>query len=225
MNTIKSVQDLMDIVDKFDRKGILYRGQSNENYKLIPSIARYREKSLSRGFDVNKKEIDILSIFESEFKQYSNEVTIPSQWELIALAQHHGLPTRLLDWSLSPLVALYFAVEENTGENAAIYVTTHDKWLYGESLKSHTPFTITEPYVYMPSHVTPRLRAQQGVFTVQNSLDGEVNLPNLTKHIIDKEYVNKIKWQLATLGVTPKTIYPDLDGLCNDLKFLHLEGF
>ena len=77
----------------------------------------------------------------------------------------------------------------------------------------------------MPDHITPRLRAQQGVFTVQPNIDSELRLPNIEKYIIPKEKINDIKWQLFTYGITPKVIYPDLDGLCADLKWSQLEGF
>ena len=224
MQKIESVAEFLGVVDKFGKRGVLYRGHTKESYKLIPSIGRYRNKSIERGFDLEKKEKNSLSIFEAEYKQYI-DITLKTKWELIALAQHHGLPTRLLDWTLSPLIALYFAVEKNMDEDAALFCLQHDEWLYGDNAFKNDPFTIARPIVYMPDHITPRLRAQQGVFTVQPNIDSELSLPNIEKYIIPKEKINDIKWQLFTYGITPKVIYPDVDGLCADLKWSQLEGF
>lgn len=222
MTKIKSVNDFLTIVDGVNKKGVVFRGHTKDSYKLIPSIGRFKSISITTGFNLLKNEKDSLAIFEAEYRQYL-DVTYKSQWELLALAQHHGLPTRLLDWSLSPLVALYFAVEKNHDEDAAIFMLEHNSWIYGEHTLKEDPFNIKKPYIYMPTHVTPRLRAQQGVFTIQPNIDDELSLPNLTKYIIDKDSVANIKKQLYMYGISSKFIYPDLDGLCAELLWSHFD--
>ena len=222
---IKSVQEYIDRIESDHNSGrCIYRGHSKESYKLIPSIGRLiKDASRDEGI-IYHNEKAALAIFESEYIQYEKPLPTGSTWELITLAQHHGLPTRFMDWSLSPLTALFFAVENITNENAAVYSLWTDDWLYTDELVNHDPFCITKPWVYMPSHVSPRLKAQRGVFTVQPNIAEELDMASIKKLIIDKEFVNDIKWQLYRLGISAKTIYPDLDGLCGDLKWSHLNG-
>ena len=75
----------------------------------------------------------------------------------------------------------------------------------------------------MPTHITPRLKVQQGVFTAQPDVTSELNISSLKKIIIVKESVKDIKWKLFTYGIGAKSIYPDIDGLCSQLRWSHFE--
>ena len=85
------------------RSPYAFRGLSNKNYKLKTSLIRL-------GGNYMKRERDLLR----NFRKYAsrNLVEYDSIWHWLALAQHHGLPTRLLDWTFSPYVALHFATAD-----------------------------------------------------------------------------------------------------------------
>jgi hypothetical protein len=84
------------------RSSLAFRGQSDATYDLRTSLSRLA------GED-EKIEGHLLR----NFRKYAGRDAAPddSVWNWLALAQHHGLPTRLLDWTYSPLVALHFATE------------------------------------------------------------------------------------------------------------------
>lgn len=98
----KIKKDEIDIGNKAD---FLFRGQ-NTDEPLIPRIARLKPKG-----DLKKIESLLIDEFERLIPPFT-EFEPRNQWELLALAQHHGLPTRLLDWSYSALAALWFCVNE-----------------------------------------------------------------------------------------------------------------
>ncbi len=91
--------------EKIDRirSPYIYRGLSNNQYPLKTSLMRL-------GGRYERLEFHLLR----NFKKYSHrpDVISNTEWDWLALAQHHGLPTRLLDWTYSPYVAMHFATTE-----------------------------------------------------------------------------------------------------------------
>lgn len=107
INNIKTWNDLNEVLfqeswnDKIERYRLSYvfRGLSDIDYDLQTSLIRL-------GGTYDKLEKNLLR----NFKKYAHNLNIKenSIWELMAIAQHHGLPTRLLDWTYSPYIALHF---------------------------------------------------------------------------------------------------------------------
>lgn len=233
---IKSLQQYTDIIDSYGEYGYIFRGQKKTSYKLVNSVSRYLNVKSPHSNrilfpsdnDLIRKELDILRLFGSEYCRYTNEKLV-NKWEMIATAQHHKCPTRFMDWSLSPLIALYFAVEHYDKEDAVVYSYNSDaKWIdeLNTDLHNLDPFTLSHECIYIPRHADERLRAQQGVFLIQPCIDTykELNNNNIERIEIDTNYRQFIKQQLYTMGISSKTVYPDLDGLGQYFKEFHFEG-
>ena len=111
---IETVQEAMSLlVDqpydeerKIYRNLYVYRGLPNVDYRLLTSLRR------NCGKKQKELEQHILDNF-SKYAEHEAPSMLTSVWKRMILGQHHGLPTRLLDWSRSPLVALHFAMTES----------------------------------------------------------------------------------------------------------------
>ena len=111
--TISTIEQVLGLIadPPFDSRNgrhrgyFLYRGLPNSDYKLATSLQR------NCGNKSNELENKILNNF-SKYTATESEVDVSTEWKRMVLGQHHGLPTRLLDWTHSPLIGLHFAVSD-----------------------------------------------------------------------------------------------------------------
>ncbi|MFX0200776.1 MAG: FRG domain-containing protein [Candidatus Hodarchaeota archaeon] len=144
-----------------------------------------------------------------------SNIDITNPWQVLSLAQHHGVPTRLLDWTVSPLVATFFAVESVNEDDAAVWAI----WGLGDVPEKlpPDPFEIDCVYQVNPLVVSPRITVQSAKFTAHP--DGRDIRDWLTqediclKLIIPGELKYGMLQRLDFLGINRASLFPELDGL------------
>lgn len=153
-------------------------------------------------------------------------------FECLALAQHYGLATRLLDWTSNPLVALFFAVESKLDKDGAVYCylpsgyvdPDEDTMVKRADTKKRFCSRVLR---YRPRPFDPRILVQSGLFTYhpnprdiltpQRVRGARLKLApdgfDLAEFEVPKGAKNKFQGELASVGITRKTLFPDLEGL------------
>lgn len=131
MVDVTSVDDLLGQINKLPNS-YLYRGQANAEWPLQSSLERIIGAKWSAE-EAQRFEDYSLSQFKSKFHLYDRENIQPdSKLAWLSLMQHYGVPTRLLDFTESPYVALYFALESyspQTGNDLALYAIDYSRIL------------------------------------------------------------------------------------------------
>lgn len=162
-HTVNSFQELLTLFKKFnENSSFIFRGQSDASWKLLPKAGR------DEFIKKSEHGLSDLRLFRS-WKRYATNylTTKPSNdWEWYSIAQHHGLATRLLDWTKNPMVAAFFAVDQFLEKDASIFTFKIDKTVDDTDYKS--PFDVKEFAVYYPSGVSTRIIIQRGVFSISN---------------------------------------------------------
>lgn len=175
----------------------LYRGMENINYKLLPSLYRYEDVSSTQfGREYGKEqtlkylsyghEFNVLFDFIHEAAAYEAQIGDHEFYRWVVLAQHHGVPTRLLDWTSNPLVSLYFACQSNSSTDAVVWML--HSWNYmryalqqdigdknvtipellNRIMKSRGKDASipSHPLIYTPNYFDHRMSAQRSYFLV-----------------------------------------------------------
>jgi len=227
---VESTEDIFTVVKEFasSNKKLLFRGQ-NTDKSLLPKIARYE---IQFGIEMLEAiERQMLDRFKKESIPFLQPYVPKTGWDWLSVAQHQGLPTRLLDWSGNPLAALWFAVSDKpplASEHGVLWVLE----VLLDDLKSPSIatdiFALRRTYIFQPFHVDRRIAAQSGWFSVHKYAEkNEKFIPleknknfksRLKKYVIPAGSFEIIRKELRLLGITQCTMFPDLPGLCADIS-------
>lgn len=292
---ITSFEEYLKTVRNELPKGRIYfRGQSKRitesDYTLRPSIGRHEKFKMKKLFERDQIERAVLDTFTNHLLSHVRHLP-RNEWEALAIAQHHGLPTRFMDWTTNPLVALYFATRQSKFLNtttkddetirrepldSAVYVLTSEPTRYSDlerpkengvtpvrdiattpadsdsayeefgladpddqvpnlavlknsreesedspkkKVEVVSPFEIKENVIYDPPHVSPRIRAQDGVLMACHDPITSLDDNDILEIVIKHEAHDEIRRRLDQYGVFDKQLFPDLDGIAKWLKY------
>ncbi len=157
-----------------------------------------------------------------------------SDYELLSIAQHWGMPTRLLDWTANALAGLWFAVSSdppNDKGHGVVWVLegpNEKKFVSGDNV-----FNLDKTYFFEPPHLEPRITAQSAWFSVYRhnrseflSLEHQMRYQNKLKPLIipHGSFVS-LRQELRLLGVTQASLFPDLSGLGADIQVEFMDSW
>jgi hypothetical protein len=250
---IKEPKDLFDLIGKREsEKKWIYRGQGESSWGLKTSIDRMFEDRSSIGSSKLETEIALLKRFQRESHHYGiNNIDLLNIPEWFSLMQHYGAPTRLLDWTHSPWVGLFFAIAElGDGKKAALWLAdwkaidqknnseVKNIYKHDYNLLSVENFTKViesgDGVIKLNSfRQNQRQIIQQGTFlfplnvekTFEENMGSTLTSSELIQLILPHHIKHDLMRALYRMNISYTTLYPGIEGFGRSLKHLyHIEG-
>jgi hypothetical protein len=215
---VRSFSDFHTVMARYAQNRWAFRGHASTAWKLVPKIAR-------SSYSAN----DERATFHSWKRRAAELVTVTNleDWDWLTIGQHHGLSTRLLDWTYNPLVAAYFAVEVPSDGDSQIHAYLPRRMAKRDVVKD--PFSWKGVTLFKPTAVASRVSRQSGLFTIHGPptlpldealTDGEM----LESIVVAASYREQLRFDLDYYGVNRLALFPDLDGLCAHTNWITANG-
>lgn len=217
-------------VNALDQKRFIFRGQENNTWRLRTSFHRTGRADLERYINAD---IQSLQKTFSALTQHAFDLRNPLHYAaFLNLAQHHGYPTPMLDWTWSPYVAAFFAfrnVPRHRVGRRKVRIYKLDMAEWGKLIRMEK-LGVFRPNVTVIDALAfgnARAISQQSISTVSNVDDMETHIDIVAQQhgkkylevfdlaASDREHIMK---ELALMGITAGALFPGLDGACESLK-------
>lgn len=227
------IQQVQEARSSFKGDLLFYRGHADVDWSLTPGLARRKRA----------EELEQILYYDFITRAGTLLPSNASPWQHLFAMQHHGLPTRLLDWTTTFGVALYFAMKECAGD-AAIWVMdpfelnkrcwTEESIPAPDELEAnyYEAFIIKDKKIscsavaISPTRENPRLFNQKAAFTLHVDLKSPLEdlCPSAVKKIvIESDLLDEAREFLRLAGISEFSLFPDLDGLARDLLAEHFD--
>jgi hypothetical protein len=211
--------NLIDLLIKGDKGYDIFRGQPQIGWDLLPKALREEFKEGDH--------LEALRKFRREGWGFGHRAT--NGLEDLAVAQHYGLATNLLDWTTNPLVALFFSCEEALDKdgnrlNGEVFVLNNQIALEEKFFWGNKWTEIEGLRLYNPPLVDARIARQMGLFTIQAKDNRPIkDLVSSPHELVSRPVLAELKKPLLEIlyrmGIDRSTLFPTLDGLCDKLNW------
>jgi len=213
---IESLLAYIDFISGLSEHTVSYRGAKDPVEDMKPTVVRSWQRSRAIRADTGRGDQPPLELWEYEERLIENfqrqslpflETTPGCHLNWLAVAQHHQLPTRLLDWTRNPLIALYFAANNRGGYTKPeqwedVYVFVWEVSVHADSHRHMLPLDILPAmkprgkglisagdrqdarpdavHLFSPPNLSSRIASQEGLFSFEEQLS-ETSFPDLAE--------------------------------------------